>query len=430
MAVKVVGHEVAAIRKIVPPGRGPHRGREREALVGPVGEAEGNLSNKPVAFGSHGRGGVGAAGAFGGSSHTATACYPDLPLVGDNKGNNSSDLEDKMRLPGFSHDDQTINDASMGLELDLHHQFDLEPKQEISTHLMQAGSYPQCFDPATLSYSAAFGMPADVFFAELPPDGLYDPAVHYGPSNPPFMVREVLGSFPHAAGFFAAGSRGSGESYVIGTEDGHGGQLLESPHVRNKRQQGAPWGMKQGGLKNEKQRRERLGKKFEDLKSLIPNSTKPDRASIVADTIEYINELLRTVDELKILVDKKRRWRERARKTATGDQAAGDMESSSITPPMDDADRASKGVLRSSWLQRRSKDTFVDVRIVDDEANIKLTRRKMMNCLLIVAKVLDELHLELLHLSGGNVGYSHIFMINTKVSVTLSQVLSMPSSRV
>ncbi|CAL9064760.1 unnamed protein product [Musa banksii] len=366
-------------------------------------------------FGSHGRG-VGAAGAFGGSSHTATTSYPDLPPpVEDNKGSNSSDLEEKMRLPGFSHDDQTINDASMGLELDLHHQFDLEAKQEISTHLMQAGGYSQCFDPATISYSAAFGMPADVFFAELPPDGLYDPAVHYGPSNPPFMVREVLGSFPHAAGFFAAGSRGSGESYVIGTEDGRGGQLLESPHVRNKRQQGAPWGMKQGGLKNEKQRRERLGKKFEDLKSLIPNSTKPDRASIVADTIEYINELLRTVDELKILVEKKRRWRERARKTATGDQAAGDMESSSITPPMDDADRASKGVLRSSWLQRRSKDTFVDVRIVDDEANIKLTRRKMMNCMLIVAKVLDELHLELLHLSGGNVGYSHIFMINTKI---------------
>jgi Helix-loop-helix DNA-binding domain len=58
--------------------------------------------------------------------------------------------------------------------------------------------------------------------------------------------------------------------------------------------------------KKEKQRRERLGEKYEMLKALIPNRTKDDRATIVSDAIDYINELCRTVNELKLLVEKKR----------------------------------------------------------------------------------------------------------------------------
>lgn len=61
---------------------------------------------------------------------------------------------------------------------------------------------------------------------------------------------------------------------------------------------------------------------------------------------------------------------------------------------------------------------MVDVRIIEDEINIKLTQWKKVNCMLLVAKILDELQLELLQLSGGNIGNHYIFMFNTKVSNT------------
>lgn len=42
-------------------------------------------------------------------------------------------------------------------------------------------------------------------------------------------------------------------------------------------------------------------------------TTKSDRASLVGDAIEYIKELIRTVNELKILVEKNRCGRERSK---------------------------------------------------------------------------------------------------------------------
>ena len=73
--------------------------------------------------------------------------------------------------------------------------------------------------------------------------------------------------------------------------------------------------------------------------------------------------------------------------------------------------------LRSSWLQRKSKDTEVDVRIIDDEVTIKLAQRKKINCLLIVSKVLDELQLDIHHVAGGLVGDNYSFLFNSKVVI-------------
>nr|QSH71612.1 CBL-interacting protein kinase [Hedychium coronarium] len=281
--------------------------------------------------------------------------YLPLMVMGDN----SSDLT-------------MINDTSVGL----HHQ------------LLQ----PPCFDPINGFSGSAAAAAADMFYAELQPVMDSSNAVfyhHHHPVHYDALVNQAPSVF----------------------EAVHGEQKLLENRTRHH-----AWGLKQGGQKNEKQRRERLGKKFEDLKSLIPNSTKPYRASIVADTIEYINELLRTVEELKMLAEKKRQ-RGKKMAAAAAATAAGDVESCSslaVAAPLAEGGPSS-GMLRSSWIQRKSKETFVDVRIVDDEVNIKVTRRRRANCLLAVAKALDELHLELMHLSAGNVGGSHIFMLNAKI---------------
>ncbi|KAM1124826.1 hypothetical protein ACFX11_040375 [Malus domestica] len=165
-------------------------------------------------------------------------------------------------------------------------------------------------------------------------------------------------------------------------------------------------------------RRQQLNDKFFTLRNLIPNPTQNDKASIVGDAIGYINELLRTVDELKLLVEKKRCGRERINrhKTEQDRGAAGDDESCNIKPLGEPHDQSyNNGSLRSSWLQRKSKYTEVDIRIIEDEVTIKLVQRKKINLLLFVSRLLDELQLDLHHVAGGQIGNSYSFLFNTKM---------------
>ncbi|KAI3911196.1 hypothetical protein MKW92_026098 [Papaver armeniacum] len=173
----------------------------------------------------------------------------------------------------------------------------------------------------------------------------------------------------------------------------------------------------------EKQRREQFNEKYKALSLLVPNpSKKQDRATVVQDAIEYIKELRRTVDELKILVDKKRCGsRNKKLKTEAAAAATGDMESSTMKPATlngnTDRDQNSfNGPVRSSWLQRKSKETEVDVRIIDDDVTIKLIQRSKMNNLLLVSRIIDELELDLLHVSGGCIGDHYSFWFNTKIN--------------
>lgn len=139
---------------------------------------------------------------------------------------------------------------------------------------------------------------------------------------------------------------------------------------------------------------------------------------MVGEAIEYIKELVRTVNELKLLVEKKRCGRERRKRHKTeAEETAGEVEGFNTMLVGDPHEGQSyNGSLRSSWLQRKSKDTEVDVRIIDDEVTIKLVQRKN-NCLLFVSKALDELQLDLHHVAGGHIGDFYSFLFNTKVGI-------------
>ncbi|KAI3676790.1 hypothetical protein L1987_86403 [Smallanthus sonchifolius] len=172
----------------------------------------------------------------------------------------------------------------------------------------------------------------------------------------------------------------------------------------------------------EKHRRQQLNDKFDALKNLVPNPTKADRASVVGDAIEYINELKRTVEELTILVERKRCNRGRMKKHKIEDDSTLDVESIDTRPNGGGGDQDRQGyngnstsALRSSWLQRKSKNTEVDVRIINDEVNIKLVQQKRINCLLLVSKVLDELQMDLHHVAGGLIGDFYSYLFNTKI---------------
>ncbi|KAG2674680.1 hypothetical protein I3760_13G149000 [Carya illinoinensis] len=255
---------------------------------------------------------------------------------------------------------------------------------------------------------------------------LYDPLFHLNlPPQPP-LFRQLFGqSLPN--GYSLPGSR-NGSLFGTGGDEREGNagvyqdgdvRQFENGVLEFSRDMGCIGKGRDGETKHfatERERRQNLNDKYKALRSLVPNPTKADRASVVGDAIDYIKELLRTVNELKLLVEKKRCGRERwkRQKTEVGD-TAGDVENCDTKPVGDPHDGQSyNGSLRSSWLQRKSKDTEVDVRIIDDEVTIKLVQRKN-NCLLFVSKALDELQLDLHHVAGGHIGDFYSFLFNTKI---------------
>ncbi|KAI3913748.1 hypothetical protein MKW98_011809 [Papaver atlanticum] len=177
----------------------------------------------------------------------------------------------------------------------------------------------------------------------------------------------------------------------------------------------ASHGNKQHITSTEKMKREKLGDQFKALSLLVPSpSKKPDRASVLASTIDYINELKGTVDYLKVLVDKKRNARNK-KSRIENEAVAGDMPASSTN--IDRDQNSFNGQVRSSWSQRKSKDAEVDVRMIDGDVTIQLIvqRPKMINLLLCVSSIFDELQLDLLHVSSGCIGDYYNFWFNTKI---------------
>ncbi|KAL2334205.1 hypothetical protein Fmac_015418 [Flemingia macrophylla] len=232
----------------------------------------------------------------------------------------------------------------------------------------------------------------------------YDPFLHLNLQAPPqSALRELLPHMPAPRNDFAF--EGSGVGYQdFGNEFTHDVSYV---------------GKKRGGKRTklftsttERQRRVDLSSKFDALKELIPNPSKSDRASVVGDAIEYIRELLRTINELKLLAEKKRHEKQRAMMMRHRVETEGDSKLEAVGDPDDGSYSES---LRSSWIQRKSKDTEVDVRIVDNEVTIKLVQRKKDDCLVHVSHALDELNLDLQHVAGGHIGDFCSYLFNTKI---------------
>ncbi|CAA2983513.1 transcription factor bHLH91-like [Olea europaea subsp. europaea] len=234
----------------------------------------------------------------------------------------------------------------------------------------------------------------------------YDPLLPLNlPQQPPFL-RGLFHSLPHG-GYALGGSRTGGSLFPGNGGDGKHfdngvfdftGDIDCISKIRDEKDT--------KHLTTERHKRVLLNDKFIGFEEL-------DRASVVGDAIEYINELQRTVNELKVLVEKKRCCKERLKRAKREDDT---MEGNIDAESLDDMKQPyNVSSLRSSWLHRKSKNSEVDVRIVDDEVTVKLVQQKRINCLLFVSKVLEELQLDLHHVAGGLIGDYYSFLFNSKI---------------
>ncbi|KAL5547518.1 hypothetical protein UlMin_002749 [Ulmus minor] len=260
-----------------------------------------------------------------------------------------------------------------------------------------------------------------------PAPGFYEPVIHNLnlPPQPAPIFLELFQSLPNGYNLPSSsrnvGCTSDGEIYgsMVQFENGVMLDFTRENMVQNGNNN------ENVRVNPERERRVHMADQYTALRKLIPNPTKTDRASIVGDAVEYIKELQRTVNELKLLVEKKRCGRDGRRSKKHKASSSHEEKNGTIGMVKPEHDQLSdhsnptpyNAFLRSSWLQRKTKETEVDVRIVDDEVTIKLVQRKRNNVylLMLASKLLDQLQLDIGHIAGGCIGDSYSFLFNTKL---------------
>ncbi|KAL3832986.1 hypothetical protein ACJIZ3_007722 [Penstemon smallii] len=315
----------------------------------------------------------------------------------------------------FNNGDQNQNPSA-----DLLNMFSLPPRCSQSSTLLPNSSitFSNTIHKSPPTLLASLGLFGDL---NSPADGssgsvLYDPLLPINLHPQPPFLRDLFNSLPNGSSYaFGVGAKNNNGS-LFDERDVNGGLYQENFDngvfeftagemdciVKNRD------GKETKHFATERHRRVLLNDKYQALRKLVPNPTKNDRASIVGDAIDYINELKRTVTELKVLVEKKRCAMERLKRPKTENDSIFEGNDSKSLGDMEHP-------FSGSWLHRKSKNTEVDVRIIDDEVTVKLVQQKRINCLLFVSKVLDELHLDLHHVAGGLIGDYYSFLFNSKI---------------
>ncbi|PIN05483.1 hypothetical protein CDL12_21972 [Handroanthus impetiginosus] len=228
---------------------------------------------------------------------------------------------------------------------------------------------------------------------------VYDPLLPLNlPPQPPFL-RELLHSFPNG-GYSALGGPRNGSLFSgVGERDHVNGNLYQNGDVMSFDNGVFEFTAGEMDCINGKNRDERDTKHF---------ATERNRRVFFNAKYQALRKLI------PVPTKQKRHAKERLKRPKTEDES---MEGNETKPlgDMNINNPFNGSSLRSSWLHRKSKNTEVDVRIIENEVTVKLVQQKRINCLLFVSKVLDELQLDLQHVSGGLIGDYYSFLFNSKI---------------
>ncbi|OAE24187.1 hypothetical protein AXG93_2752s2030 [Marchantia polymorpha subsp. ruderalis] len=162
----------------------------------------------------------------------------------------------------------------------------------------------------------------------------------------------------------------------------------------------------------ERQRREHLNEKYQTLRSLVPNPTKADRASIVSDAINRIHDLKK--EEEGLMDEKKNRQLRRQLRLEMRANGKRQRAEESETAVKEDGESL---CLKALWSKKVSKHgTEIEVRIVCDEVDIHIRQKHMPRFLIRVITAVERgLKLEILDGTGGVIHNCDVYRFKLKI---------------
>lgn len=126
-------------------------------------------------------------------------------------------------------------------------------------------------------------------------------------------------------------------------------------------------------MEAERQRREKLNHRFSSLRSVVPNVSRMDKASLLSDAVSYINELQLKISEMESRVVKKKGVEE-----------------------MEEEEEATS-------RDRREKVIEIDVKIIGgDQAVIRVQTKNVSYAVAKLMEALRDLELKVQHASMSN----------------------------
>ncbi|XP_061358127.1 basic helix-loop-helix protein A [Gastrolobium bilobum] len=151
----------------------------------------------------------------------------------------------------------------------------------------------------------------------------------------------------------------------------------------------------------ERRRREKLNERFIILRSLVPFVTKMDKASILGDTIEYVKQLRRKIQDLEarnrqIEVEQRSRVAEQPVVQRTSSSTTKEQQRSGVTVLVGPEKRKVRIVEGRAKTVEVEASTSVQVSIIESDALLEIECTHREGLLLDVMQMLRELRIEVI----------------------------------
>ncbi|CAN6180549.1 unnamed protein product [Urochloa humidicola] len=179
---------------------------------------------------------------------------------------------------------------------------------------------------------------------------------------------------------------------------------------RSRRGQGQAPELSASHVVKERQRREKLNERFIILRSLVPFVTKMDRASILGDTIEYVKQLRRRIQDLESSRAPPVSKEKRAHRTSSAAAAMVAAEARAVMEVSSSCSTSGAGRMPAS------ASTEVQVSIIESDALVELRCPSRDGLLLRVMQALHrELGLEVTAVQASSAGDVLLVELRAKV---------------
>ncbi|RZB85364.1 basic helix-loop-helix protein A-like [Glycine soja] len=151
----------------------------------------------------------------------------------------------------------------------------------------------------------------------------------------------------------------------------------------------------------ERRRREKLNERFIILRSLVPFVTKMDKASILGDTIEYVKQLRRKIQELEARNRQMTEAEQRSKLPEiavqrTSSSSSKEQQRSGVTMTEKRKVRIVEGVVAKAKAVEAEATTSVQVSIIESDALLEIECRHKEGLLLDVMQMLREVRIEVI----------------------------------